>query len=198
MRRCPYAVVGLIIVLFIPSLLFGGLPLDTVQSKVNTVLQILKDPSLKAEPSKDVKREKIWGVLDTVFDFEALSMRALGRNWNSMKGEEQQEFVRLFRTLLGQVYLDRIMAYSNEKVLFVKETMLSGDNAEVQSRVISGGKEIPMDYRMQQKANEWKVYDVVIEGVSLVQNYRSQFNQFLSKKTVKELIDSLKIKTGSK
>ena len=198
MRRCPYAVVGLIIVLFIPSLLFGGVPLDTVQSKVNTVLQILKDPSLKAETSKDIRRERIWGVLDTVFDFEALSMRALGRNWNSMKGEEQQEFVRLFRLLLGQVYLDRIMAYSNEKVLFVKETMLSGDNAEVLSRIISGGKEIPMDYRLHQKTNEWKVYDVVIEGVSLVQNYRSQFNQFLSKKTVKELLDSLKTKTRSK
>lgn len=197
MRRCPYrVVVGLIIFLLAPSFLFAAAPLEMVQSKVNTVIQILKDPSLRSESSREIKREKIWMVLDGVFDFSALSLRALGINWRSMNGEEQEEFVKLFRSLLGQVYLDRIIAFSDEKIVFIKEIMLSAENAEVQSRVISGTKEIPIDYRLHQKANEWKVYDVTIEGVSLVQNYRSQFNQFLVKKTVKELLVSLREKTG--
>ena len=121
----------------------------------------------------------------------------LSRNWKKLNGDQQKEFEGLFRKLLGNVYMDRILAYKDEKVAFERETMLSEDKAEVQTKILTSTKEIPMNYRMIAKNDQWRVYDVIIEGVSMVKNYRSQFNDILAKKPPEELLEILRKKVGN-
>ena len=114
-----------------------------------------------------------------------------------MKPEQQNEFVQLFRELLQGVYADRLLAYSDQKVLFEKETMLKKDRAEVQSFLqTSDNKKIPLFYRLTDKSGSWKVYDVIIEGVSMVKNYRTQFRQILAKDSPEKLLEILRDKVG--
>ena len=104
------------------------------------------------------------------------------------------EFVDLFEQILEKTYIDKILDYSNEKVIFYKETMIPEDKSEIQSKIVTSSKEIPIYYRMILKDGKWKVYDVVVENVSLVQNYRTQFNEILSGGTPEQLLDTLRKK----
>ena len=178
----------------LPLHVSAGMPQQTIEAYVNKVLDVLRNPALKGESAKEAKEEKIWSIFDDIFDYTELSKRTLSRNWNKFNGDQQKEFEDLFRKLLGNVYMDRILAYKDEKVLFHKESMLSDNKAEVQSKVLTGANEIPMDYRMIAKNDQWKVYDVIIEGVSMIKNYRSQFNNILSKKPPDELLKILRKK----
>ena len=180
----------------LPLYVNAGVPQQTIEAYVNKVLDVLRDPALKSESAKEAKEEKIWSILDDIFDYTELSRRTLSRNWNKFNGDQQKEFEDLFRKLLGNVYMDRILAYKDEKVAFERETMLSADKAEVQTKILTGTNEIPMDYRMIAKNHQWKVYDVIIEGVSMIKNYRSQFNDILSKKPPEELLKILRKKVG--
>jgi len=180
----------------LPLPVSAGVPQQTIQAYVNKVLDVLRDPALKTESAKEAKEEKIWSIFDDIFDYRELSKRTLSRNWKKFNSDQQKEFEGLFRRLLGNVYMDRILAYKDEKVLFHKESMLSDHKAEVQSKILTGTKEIPMNYRMIAKNDQWKVYDVIIEGVSMVKNYRSQFNNILSKKPPEELLKILRKKVG--
>lgn len=171
----------------------AGTPQQTIQAQVKKVLDVLRDPALTV---KEAKEAKIWSVFDDIFDYTELSKRTLSRNWKKLNGDQKKEFEDLFRKLLGNVYMDRILAYKDEKVLFHKESMLSDNKAEVQSKILTGTKEIPMYYRMIAKNDQWKVYDVIIEGVSMVKNYRSQFNNILTKKPPEELLKILRKKVG--
>ena len=119
----------------------------------------------------------------------------MGQQWKQFSPDQQEEFTRLFGKLLGGVYIDRIIAYKDEKVVFGKVTNLSDKTAEVQSEVVRSSKSIPIHYRMISENGEWKVYDVVIEGVSLVQNYRSQFREILTNKPPEHLLKMLREKT---
>ena len=177
-----------------PLYVSAGLPQQTIEACVNKVLDVLRDPALNSDSAKDTKEEKIWSIFDDIFDYTELSKRTLSRNWKKFNGDQQKEFEDLFRRLLGNVYMDRILAYKDEKVLFHKESMLSDKKAEVQSKILTGSKEIPMNYRMVAKNDQWKVYDVVIEGVSMIKNYRSQFNSILSKKPPEALLKLLRKK----
>jgi phospholipid transport system substrate-binding protein len=179
----------------LPLHVSAGVPQQTIEAYVNKVLDVLRDPAL-SESAKEAKEEKIWFIFDDIFDYRELSKRTLSRNWKKFNGDQQKEFEALFRRLLGNVYMDRILAYKDEKVLFHKESLLSDNKAQVQSKILTGTKEIPMDYRMIGKNDQWKVYDVVIEGVSMVKNYRSQFNNILSKKPPEELLKILRKKVG--
>ena len=172
----------------------AGAPLDSVQTHVNKVLDILRDPKLKGESAKEIKKEKLRAIYQQMFDEGELSRRTLGGNWNKLNPAQQQEFTQLFRQLLGRVYIDKILAYTDEKIVFSKENMLSNNQAEVQTKVITSSKEIPIFYRLILKDGTWKVYDVVIENVGLVQNYRSQFNSILAKNTPDQLLESLRNK----
>jgi len=163
-------------------------PLETIQTQVNKVLEVLRDPALKAESAKETREKKVWTLIDGVFDYTELSKRTLAQHWKTFTPEQQKEFTQLFGKLLGTVYMDRIMAYTNEKVVFSKATKLSEDTTEVQSEVVTASKSIPIHYRMISKEGSWKVYDVVVEGVSLVQNYRSQFRDILSKQSPQDLL----------
>jgi phospholipid transport system substrate-binding protein len=177
-----------------PVSAFAASPLETIQTQVNRALEVLRDPALKAESAKGVKEKKIWAIIDGVFDNTELSKRTLAQHWKQFSPDQQGEFTRLFGKLLGGVYMDRIIAYKDEKVVFGKVTQISEKTAEVQSEVIRSSKPIPIHYRMILENGEWKVYDVVIEGVSLVQNYRSQFREILTNKSPEDLLKILREK----
>lgn len=171
-------------------------PKETVEAGVNKLLKTLEDPSFKAKP-KDERIAIIGAEIETVFDFKELSRRTLGREWKKMTAEQQKEFVKLFRELLQGVYADRLLAYSDQKIIFDKEKMLKKGRAEVQSYLqTSDGKKIPLFYRLTNKSGSWKVYDVIIEGVSMVKNYRTQFRQILAKDSPDKLLEILRDKVG--
>ena len=173
---------------------FAAPSLETIQLQVNRMLEVLRDPALKAESARGAKEKKIWAILDGVFDYTELSKRTLAQHWKQFSPDQQEEFTRLFAKLLGGVYMDRIIAYKDEKVVFGKVTAVSDKTVEVQSEVLRSSKSIPIYYRMILENGEWKVYDVVIEGVSLVQNYRSQFNEILTNKFSEDLLKMLREK----
>jgi phospholipid transport system substrate-binding protein len=186
---------SLAVLMFRPAPVFAASPLETIQTQVNQALEVLRDPAFKAESARATKEKKIWSILDGVFDYTELSKRTLGQHWRQFTPDQQEEFTHLFGKLLGGVYMDRIIAYKDEKVVFGKVTNLSDKTAEVQSEVLRPSKSIPIHYRMILENEEWKVYDVVIEGVSLVQNYRSQFREILTNKPPENLLKMLREKT---
>ena len=171
-------------------------PLEAVEQHVKSALDVLRDPALQGEANKKAKEEKIEVIADEMFDYVALSRLTLGRSWRDFNQEEQKEFVRLFRSILKKAYMDRILSYTNEQVLFDRDTMLSENKAEVQTRIITKTAEIPVDYRVYLKDGKWKVYDVVVEGISLVQNYRTQFREILANNPPEEVLKILREKTG--
>lgn len=185
---------AMVLVLLLPLISHAEAPMDTVKGGVNKVITVAGDPALKGEAAKDAKAEKIRAIIGEFFDFTVLSQLTLGRNWKKFKPNQQKEFVTLYRALLENVYMDRILEYSDEKVVFEKEIMLSEKKAEVQSKVIDQSKEIPIHYRMVLRNGKWKVYDVIVEGVSMVKNYRSQFDQLLAKGTPDDLLKTLRDK----
>ncbi|MGZ6210658.1 MAG: MlaC/ttg2D family ABC transporter substrate-binding protein [Syntrophales bacterium] len=172
----------------------AGAPLDTVKANADKVLDVLRDPKLKAPSAKEIKKEKLRVIYVNMFDEVELSRRSLGMNWNKLNADQRQEFVKLFEQVLEKAYADKILAYTNEKIEFTKESMISDTMAEVRTKVITASKEIPITYRVIQKSGAWKVYDVVIENVSLVQNYRTQFNDILAKNTPEQLLETLRKK----
>ena len=165
--------------------------LETIQSQVNKVLEVLRNPA----ENKATKEKKILAIADTMFDPVELSKRTLANHWRSFSSDQQKEFTSLFGKLLSSVYMDKIMQYTNEKVTFGKETKLSEDSVEVQSEVVTKTNTIPMLYRMIQEKGDWRAYDVSIEGISLVGNYRSQFRDILAKKSPEDLLKMLREKT---
>ena len=189
-------VIGLGIVMILLSALpaSAGAPLDTVQANVNKVLDVLRDPALKGESAKGTKKEKLEAIYEQMFDGVELSMRTMGGNWKKLNPAQQKEFTRLYRQILEKAYIDKILSYTNEKIVFPKESMLSNNQAEVQTKVVTSSKEIPIFYKVILKGGTWKVYDVVVENVSLVQNYRSQFNSILAKNTPDQLLEILRKK----
>jgi len=187
-----------ILIFFVLSIpVYAGVPLTTVEAAVNRVLNVLRDPQLKSPAAKEIKKEKLRVIYKDMFDEIEFSRRTLARNWNKFTPAQRAEFVNLFEQVLEKAYIDKILAYSNEKVNFYKETIISENQAEIQSRIITPSKEIPINYRMIRKGGKWKAYDVVVENVSLVQNYRTQFNDILAGNTPEHLLDILrkKVKT---
>ncbi|HVN23003.1 MAG TPA: ABC transporter substrate-binding protein [Syntrophorhabdales bacterium] len=184
--------------LLLPLAAFAGAPLDTVKANVNGVLEVLRDPKLKGEAGKKVKEQRITVAAEKLFDFVELSKRTLGLNWNNFSPDQRKEFVQLFENILKDAYVEKIIAYTNEQVDFVKEVPLSENTVEVQSTVVSKGAQVPINYRVIKKDNDWKVYDVVIEGVSLINNYRTQFREILGNNPPEKLLETLRKKTGAK
>jgi phospholipid transport system substrate-binding protein len=181
----------LLILTIVPAPVRAELPRETIQAQVNRVLDVLRN----AGEAKPVKERKILSIVDEFFDYPELSKRTLANHWKAFTPEQQKEFTTLFGKLLANVYMDRIMQYSNEKVVFGKETKLSENTVEIQSEILTQSKSVPLNYRMiSNNKGEWKVYDVVVEGVSLVMNYRSQFREILSSKPPENLLKTLREK----
>lgn len=174
---------------------YGATATDTMTRTTDAVLKVLNDPELRDEKQLETKKEKLWEIVDTVFDYGLLSQNSLGMTWRQITAEQQIKFSRLYGLLLGKIYMDRILSYGDEKVSIGKEIALAADIAEVQTSIFSKNTEIPIYYRLISLNGEWKVFDVIIEGVSLTKNYRSQFKNFLNGKSMDQLLEVLEKKT---
>jgi len=182
---------SLLLLVLAAAPVYAATPLETVRTEVNKVLDVLRNKSLKEE----AKREKLRLIYSEMFDQEELSRWSLGRNWNALSETQRKEFLPLFQRVLEKAYGDKILSYSDEKIVFDKEVPIAKNRVEVQTRAITKSKEIPIYYRVvQEKDGTWKVYDVVVENVSLVMNYRSQFNDILAKNNPEELLQILRKK----
>jgi phospholipid transport system substrate-binding protein len=174
-------------------------PMDKIKQATVNITKILddfvKDPNTKR--SEAIK--EIMAIADTYFDWEEMAKRSLARYWKERTGEEQKEFVPLFRDLLKNAYIGRIESYSGEQVVFIGE-MTEDSYAEVKSKVVSPAKrlEVPINYRLLKKGADWLVYDIVIEGVSLVNNYREQFNTIIQSSSYADLVKKIKEKVAQK
>ncbi|MGD8272357.1 MAG: ABC transporter substrate-binding protein, partial [Desulfobacterales bacterium] len=178
----------------LPLEVFASSAKDTVEAQINKMLARMQESSFKAL-SRDAKIDEIEKIIAEVFDFEELSRRTLGRDWKKFTPEQQKEFIGLFQQVLQNVYADRILAYTSEKIEFGKETELKKGRVEVESYIITtDNKKVPLFYRMTDKSGEWKVYDVVIEGISMVKNYRGQFREILKTKKPEDLLQTLREK----
>ncbi len=186
--------ISLLIIFILSAPVYAGVPMTTVEATVKRVLDVLRDPRLKSPAAKETKKEKLRIIYKDMFDEMEFSKRTLARNWNKFNPAQRMEFVNLFEQVLEKAYIDKILDYSNEKIEFYKENMMSESQAEIQSKIITSSKEIPIFYRMILKDGKWKVYDVVVENVSLVQNYRTQFNDILSSNTPEQLLEILRKK----
>ena len=163
--------------------------MEMLRTEVTQVIDVLRNKSLK----EDVKREKLRAIYNRMFNQEELSRWSLGRHWNALTEAQRKEFSPLFQQVLENTYADRILAYDNERILFDRELPIARSRVEVQTRVVAKSREIPVNYRLlQEKDGRWRVYDVVVENVSLVMNYRSQFNEILAKNTPADLIEILR------
>lgn len=177
---------------------FAGPALDALKSDVDAVLKILKNPTYKGEAGKKAKQEQMRKISQKMFDFAELSKRTLGMNWNKFSAAQRQEFVDLYKGILEDAYIDKITSYTDERINYTKELQLSENAVEVQSIVVTKSAEIPVYYRMHNKDGQWRVYDVVIEGVSLVNNYRTQFRAILANNPPEYLLDTLRKKVQKK
>jgi phospholipid transport system substrate-binding protein len=193
-KRRLVLLLALVFLIALPLDIFAATATEAVQGGVEEILTKLRDPVFK-QKTKDEQIEGIREIINTIFDWEELSKRTLGRNWRKFSPDQRKEFTDLFSHLLEGVYADRLLAYSDEKVVFEKETELKKGRVEVASHIrLADGKQVPLNYRTIQKDGQWRVYDVVIEGVSMVKNYRSQFKKLLRNKKPDDLIATLKKK----
>jgi len=183
-----------VLCLIVPFSADAGGALDTVKSNADKVLDVLRDPSLKSESARKTKRNKIRTIAQKMFDFTELSRRTLAQNWGKFSPQEQKEFIDLYTSLLEDAYADKILAYSDEKIIFTNEVALSEKTVEVRSIVLRKTAEIPIYYRVMLKDDGWRVYDVVIEGVSLINNYRTQFREILVNKPPASLLETIRKK----
>ena len=187
---------SLTLLLIFAPVAYSAAPSDTLKGHVNKVLEVLRDPTLKGEPGKKVRKEKIRSISEEMFDFTELSKRSLAQNWKRFNPGQQEEFIKLFKSILETAYVDKIAAYTDEKVIFGGENTLSEKTVEIPTTIVTKTSEIPIHYRLIEEQGRWKVYDVVIEGVSLVNNYRTQFREILANKTPEALLDILRKKVG--
>jgi phospholipid transport system substrate-binding protein len=151
-------------------------PMQTVQTAVDAILGIVTDPEL----DKEKKRPKMRAIINERFDFRAMSQRTLATNWKKASEEEQQRFVELFAMLIQNSYIGKVEAYTSETVEYPAED-IKGRLAVVETLIITSSKEIPVDYKLYEKNGEWLVYDVIIEGVSLISSYRSSYREIVKK-----------------
>lgn len=189
-----FVVFSLLIIFILSVPAYAGAPTVAVDNTVKRVLDVLRDPKLKSPTAKEIKKEKLRVIYKDMFDEMEFSRRTLTRNWKKFTPDQRTEFVSLFEQVLERAYLDKILDYSNEKIVFYKEDLLTDNQVEVQSKIVTASKEIPIFYRMILKDGKWKVYDVVVENVSLVQNYRTQFNEILADGTPEQLLQTLRKK----
>lgn len=177
-----------------PSQSLAGPATDAVKGTIDQVLHVLQDKEMKKPDRVDERRQIIEKTIGDRFSWEEMAKRTLGTQWAKLTDKQRQEFVDLFRTLLTNTYIDRIENYAGEQVQYLNERLQDGF-AEVRTKIASGKAEYPMDYRLLNKSAEWRVYDIVLDGVSLVANYRGQFNKILHSSGYDDLVQKLRTKS---
>ncbi|HDH34389.1 MAG TPA: ABC transporter substrate-binding protein, partial [Nitrospirae bacterium] len=158
--------------------------IESVRTTVEAVLDVMRDETLSGPEKSRERREKMKALISVRFDFREMSRRALARHWKKRTTEEQDEFVDLFSDLLQNTYISKIEKYTDEKVNYDKEVIRKkGKYSIVRTSILSKDITIPIDYRLMRRGDKWMVYDVLVEGVSIISNYRSQYNNILSRKS---------------
>jgi phospholipid transport system substrate-binding protein len=172
----------------------AGVPTDQLKGATDRVLKVLQDPELKKPDKTAERRKQIRAVANEIFDWQETGKRALARHWQGRTPPQREEFSQLFADLIERSYVGKIEAYTGEKIVYSGDAV-EGDQATVRTKLVTkNNTEIPIDYRMQKEGDRWKAYDVVIEGVSLVGNYRTQFNRIIQQSSFDELMKKLKTK----
>jgi len=185
---------GLVLGPWLASPARAGAPLDQLRAQIDRVLKVLDDPDLKKDGRGKDRRAAVRKIADDIFDFPETAKRSLARHWQPRTPAEKDEFVKLFSDLLERSYISRIELYGGEKIAFLSDQS-EGDQALVRTRIVTkGGTAVPVEYRMLKKGERWLVYDVIIEGVSLVANYRTQFNKIIQTSSYAELVKKMKVK----
>ncbi len=178
----------------------GSLPSEAavtadVKRTVDRVVSIVADENMKKPGNAAKRRAALKSAISTMFDYGEMAKRSLGVNWRGRTKAEQKDFVNLFATLLENSYAGKIESYENQRIVYDKES-IDGDYAEVKSRIVTAKRdEYSLDYRLMRQGNRWMVYDVVIEGVSLVSNYRSQFQKIITSQGYGALVKKLRAKS---
>lgn len=168
---------------------------NEVKSVVDEVVRIVSDKEMKKPQNEQKRRNALKKTISTIFDYGEMTQRSMGKHWKERSPAEKKELVQLFETLLENSYAGKIESYNQEKIVYLKENMES-EYAEVKSKVITAKRdEFTLDYRLMNKGGRWMVYDVVIEGVSLVSNYRTQFNNIIQRQGYGELVKKLRVKS---
>ena len=194
-RSALGAAAGLVIcaqMVWAPASADAGAPTDQLRSSVDQMVKVLDDPALKADSRAQDRRAAIRKEAQVVFDFGETAKRALGRHWQGLSEKDRPEFTGLFTDLIERAYISKIERYSGERIAYAGESV-EGGLATVRTRFVTKqGTEIPVDYRMQQRGDRWLVYDVMVEGVSLINNYRTQFDKIIQTSSYAELVRKMK------
>ena len=189
-RLVPVAMAGFLV--GAPVVVEAGAPTDQLKSSVEQIVKVLEDPALKTESRVKDRRAAIRKEAEVVFDFTETAKRALGRHWQGLSEKDRQEFTGLFTDLIERAYISKIERYSGERIAYAGEA-IDGGLATVRTRFVTKqGTEVPVDYRMQQRGDRWFVYDVSVEGVSLINNYRTQFDKIIQTSSYAELVRKMK------
>jgi phospholipid transport system substrate-binding protein len=190
---CPAIFAFLLVFVGAPSVM-GGEPTERIRQTTDKIIAVVTNPSLKDPSMAGERKSLIRKAVDERFDWEQMSKSSLGIYWRQRSEEERKEFIDLYGKLLERTYLDKVEGYSGEKVSYEGET-IDGNYAVVDVKIVTAKEmEIPVTYRLRQKEGNWLVYDISIEGVSLVNNYRVQFSNIISRSSYLELVEKLKIK----
>jgi phospholipid transport system substrate-binding protein len=178
------------------GLAHAGEPLDVVKGAADRAVQILKDPKLLSKDKKKERVDRLREAVEPIFDFEEMAKRSLGPHWRRRTPAEQQEFVKLFQEFMEKVYSDKLDLYEGEKIVFGKET-IDQDFAQVESSIINNkGETISIIYKLRRADTKWKVYDAVVENISFINNYRSQFDRVIKSSSYEELVKRLREKSS--
>ena len=167
---------------------------EQLKGAIDRVVSTLDSPAMKGEGKAADRRAAVRQIANEIFDFGEIARRSLGRYWQPLSDAQRTEFVGLFGDLLERSYISKIELYGGEKIVYSGERM-DGDLAIVSTKILTkNGTEVPIDYRLFKRGDSWKVYDVNIEGISLVSNYRTQFNKIIQSNGYNTLVDRMKAK----
>ncbi len=188
--------IGMVLVLAVGvAPMAAGTATAAIKNTIKQMFVILNDEDLKAPGKAEERRQQLEKVIGNRIAYDEMAKRSLGPQWVQLNEEERQEFVRLYAQLLRDTYSSRFDRYTDEKVEFLQET-LQGDYAEVRTRLTSSKFNLDVDYRMLQRAGDWRVYDIVVDGISLVHSYREQFAKIIRTYSYEGLVSKLRQKTG--
>jgi len=168
-------------------------PMATIKAPIDTVIAILNDPQYKVKGTKSAQRDEIWKNVKPMFNFDEIARRAVARNWSDFNDAEKAAFTDVFAQFLGNTYIDKVQGeYHNEQIVYLGQDFYSDIYAEVKTQIVRETLKIPVNYRMLKGGDgQWRVYDIIVEGVSLIKNYRTQFASILSKDKPAQLIQQL-------
>ncbi len=192
----PLLILVALIVLCNAKFASAGAPTEAIRDAINRSVEILKNTKLDNPKQRTQAVDRLRQIVYPLFDFNEMAKRALGANWRHLTAQQQKEFVPTFTALLEKTYADQIVLYHGQKVAYTGES-IDGDYAQVDSQIIDPkGQTYSVAYRLLKADGKWKIYDVVAENVSLVNNYRSQFNTVLARSSVEDLLKVMKQKAS--